>query len=190
MLSFEQVADRLEGLTFAEAAAQLDYFDSYERSIALMLTMQRAPTPADIVRVFLKSGNLCDAPWWERSDIAGCMRCALREVALADYLEPPERTFYDALPAVIQVWRGCESGKERGLYWTTDRAVAERFASGQRCFNELPTLATALIPKRHIFAVFVSRKESEIVLDPRRLRRLSSALLDARSLQSIRAWTN
>jgi hypothetical protein len=34
-------------------------------------------------------------------------------------------------------------------------------------------IAQALIPKAAIFAVFTERNESELVLDPRRLRRLS-----------------
>jgi hypothetical protein len=70
------------------------------------------------------------------------------------------------------VYRGCERGRERGLHWTTDRAVAEKFAGGRRCINPHPTLVQALIPKRHILAVFVNREENEIVVDPRRLRKL------------------
>jgi hypothetical protein len=131
----------------------------------------------DTIRVFLEWANICDAPWWNRATIANCLRDAVREVTLADHLDPTEHTFYDALPAVVPAWRGCERGRERGLHWTTDRAVAERFASGRRCVNQLPTLVQAQIPKEHIFAVFVSREESEIVLDPRRLKKLSSAPL-------------
>jgi hypothetical protein len=190
MLSAEQVVDRLKGLSFAEAAAKLGDFNSYDRSIALMVALISAPTSEDAVRVFLEWRNLCDAPWPARSVIANHLRHALREVTLSDFLEVPERAFYETLPALVPVWRGCQRGRERGLYWTTDRAVAERFASGQRCFNEMPTLARALITKPHIFAVFVDREESEIVLDPQRLRKLSSAPLDARSLKLIRANEN
>jgi hypothetical protein len=40
-----------------------------------------------------------------------------------------------------------------------------------------PILATGLIAKEHIFAVFTDRKESEVLLDPARIqsRRLGSA---------------
>ena len=175
MLSIDQIAERLKGLNFAEAAAKLGEFDSYSRTVALVFVLWRSPTPADTIRVFLKWGNICDAPWWQRSHFANSLRCAIREVALADHLEPPARAFYNALPAIIPVWRGCERGRERGLYWTTDRSVAEGFAEGKRCSNKRPTLVQAQIPKAHVFAVFVDRQESEIILDPRRLRKLSHA---------------
>jgi hypothetical protein len=178
MHNIDQIADMLCALTFAEAVDRLAYFSSYDRAVGLAIVMTSAPTSADVVRTFLEWGNSCDAPWWQHSHFASCLRHALREVALADYLEPPERAFYDALPASVPVWRGCERGKERGLYWTTNRAIAEGFASGKRCSNQVPTLVHAEIPKPYIFAVFVDRKESEIVLDPRRLTKLSAAPLD------------
>jgi len=175
ILNIDQIAERLDGLTFAEAAAKLREFDSYSRAVALVLVLCRSPTPADIIRVFLEWGNMCDAPWWQRSEFADQLRWAIRKVTLADYLEPSARTFYDALPEIIPVWRGCEAGRERGLYWTTDRSVAEGFAEGKRFSNERPTVVQAQIPKPHVFAVFVNRQENEIVLDPRRLRKLSHA---------------
>jgi hypothetical protein len=102
---------------------------------------------------------------------------ACSKISLADVLSPDERSYCNALPDPVPVWRGCEQGRERGLHWTTYRVVAERFAGGLRCINPRPTLVSALIPKRHIFAVFLERQEHEIVLDPRRLRRLSAAPL-------------
>lgn len=174
MLSVNQITERLADLSLAEAEERLIQFNSWERPTALVLVMCRAPTAADCLRVFLEWGDVCDAPWWERSNIAKSLRRALAEVALADFLDPAARSFYDALPEVVPVWRGCEQGRERGLSWTTDRATAEGFAEGKRIVNKTPTLARAEILKRHILAVFVERQECEIVLDPRHLRRLSS----------------
>jgi hypothetical protein len=77
MFSADQVAERLDGLTFAEAAAttvMLGEFDSYSRSAALVFVLYRSPTPADAVRAFLEWGNVCDAPWWHRRHIADCLR--------------------------------------------------------------------------------------------------------------------
>jgi hypothetical protein len=87
----------------------------------------------------------------------------------------------DALPPIVSVWRGCERGRERGLSWTTDRAVAEGFAEGKRYANKSPTLVQAEIPKQHIFVVFIDRSESEIVVDPRRLRKLQNLIIAADS---------
>ena len=72
----------------------------------------------------------------------------LREIpTVADLLPPAARTFYEALPDPVPVWRGCDRG-ERGVHWTTWRAVAEGFATGKRCLNAHPILASAEIPKR------------------------------------------
>ena len=162
-------------LSFVETKAQLQMFGSYQRTEAVVYVMLRAPTRADAVKVFLEWGNVCDAPWAWRSLIADILRRSCAQAAIADALDSEARHFYDSLPRLIPVWRGCEQGRERGLHWTTSRAIAEKFASGQRCVNPRPTLVTAQIPKRHIFAVFAKRNEAEIVLDPRRLRRLSAS---------------
>ena len=155
-----------------EIGKRLGLCDSYSRTEAMVYEMLKAPSPADRVKVFLDWANICDAPWPWRSIIADILRLACAKVVLADLLELDERTFYDSLPDVVPVWRGCERGRERGLSWTTDPAVASGFATGRRCFNKEPTILTAEIPKPHIFAVFTDRNESEIVLDPRRLRKL------------------
>jgi len=102
-------------------------------------------------------------------------------------LEADELAFYDALPETIAVWRGCEAGRERGLSWTIDRSVAEGFAIGKRCINRVPTLVRADIPKQHVFAVFSSRNEHEITLDPRRLRRLTKEALSSEQIAVVKA---
>jgi hypothetical protein len=135
------------------------------------------------LRVFLEWYSICDAPWGFRNAYARQLRLAYAELNLTDdvlldltdFLRPEERTFYIGLPALVPIWRGCERGRERGLSWTTERAVAEGFAKGKRCINEQPTLASAVIPKPHIFGVFFGRGEREVVVDPRRLRKLQSA---------------
>jgi hypothetical protein len=110
MLSVNQILERLDGLSFAEAKAQLGFFSSYDRTTALVLVLARAPTATDALRIFLEWGCMLDAPWWERSNIAASLREAVAEVSLADFLGPPERRFYEALPQLVPVWRGCERG--------------------------------------------------------------------------------
>src|SRR5262245_52912263 len=67
MLTTDDIFDRLDGLTFTEAVKELGLLNSYERTTAMVLVMARAPTAADRLRVFLDWGNVCDAPWWNRS---------------------------------------------------------------------------------------------------------------------------
>jgi hypothetical protein len=133
--------------------------------------MQLAPARR-CLQIFLEVGNTCDAPWPYRSFIAEALRYALAEVPLVGLLSPAARSFYEALPDLVPIWRGCEGGRERGLHWTIRRALAEDFARGKRCRNRNPTIVSAEVPKQHILAVFVDRDEDEVVVDPRRLRKV------------------
>jgi hypothetical protein len=169
--AFERPFDPV-GATRKDFFRFLITFDSYSRTEAMVTAMLYSP-PRLRLQIFLDAGNDCDAPWPWRSMIASLLRRALTEVNLVDCLEPAERAYYIALPELVPVWRGCERGRERGISWTTDRAVAEKFATGKRCLNREPTLVRAEIPKPHVFGIFLDRKESEIALDYRRLRKLS-----------------
>jgi hypothetical protein len=172
-MNIDEIVQKLEDRQlFHEKVEFLPLCDSYERIYALVLVLPHAPTPTDVLKIFLDWWSYCDAPWPERSHLSEILRTACAKVAIADLLPPNERAFYDSLPDVVPVWRGCERGHERGMSWTTDRSVAERFAIGKRCVNHAPTLVRAEIPKEHILGVFCNRNEREIVLDFRRLRNL------------------
>jgi hypothetical protein len=146
--------------------------NSYERPYVLVREMLREPDDRNRLALFLAHWPMCDAPWAYRSWIAEVVRAALNWVDLADVLGSDESEWFGSLPDLIPIYRGCERGRERGLSWTTDINVALEFAQGRRCTNQHPTLMTAIIPKLHVFGVFLDRKESEIAVDPRRLRRL------------------
>jgi hypothetical protein len=122
---------RLLALPLDQASKELFIFDSYSRTEAMVYVMHSAEG-ADQIKVFLEWGNMCDAPWPWRSIIAGILRRACSKVSLAEDLSPEACGFFDALPDLVSVFRGCEQGRERGLHWTTSRAIAEKFASGQR----------------------------------------------------------
>ena len=169
-----------------EVSKYLGSFDSYARTRAMTLLMV-ASTAQRCLQIFLEWGNMCDAPWLCHSNLAVALRRALAQLPLIELLEAAERTFYVGLPDLAPVWRGCERGRERGLSWTTDRAIAEGFAVGKRCANRYPTLARAEIPKQHIFGVFLSRQESEVALDPRRLRKLRKESLAAENADAMGA---
>jgi hypothetical protein len=156
-------------------------FDSYARTEPMTWLLMLAAAQLRL-KIFLEYGNLCDAPWPYRSSIAEYLRQARTEIDLIEVLGPVERAFYEALPDPIPVWRGCERGRERGLHWTTNRALAEDFAQGKRCINKNPTVVAAEIPKQHVFAVFTSRQEEEVVVDPRRLRKLNAMPIAPRPL--------
>jgi hypothetical protein len=178
MMTIHEIIDTLAGLSFEEAASRLGRFDSYERTVALAFVMQRARRGEDRIKLFLEWGNVCDAPWAQRSHFAEMLREACSQTSLAALLDEPELEFYRSLPDDVIIWRGCELGRERGLSWTTQWRLAEKFSRGVRCRNARPTLVEAVISKRHVLAVFVSRNEFEIVVDPRRLRKIKATQLE------------
>jgi hypothetical protein len=156
-----------------EVDKYLSSFDSYRRTKP-MCCLMLVSAPRRCLQIFSEWGNMCDAPWPYRTSIAAHLREARAKIHLTEMLGPAERVFYEALTDPIPVWRGCERGRERGLHWTTNRALAEDFAQGKRCINKNPTLVAAEIPKQHVFAVFTSRQEDEVVVDHRRLRKLKA----------------
>lgn len=73
------------------------------------------------------------------------------------------------LDEVVTVYRGVTSYNEeniRALSWTLDRKTAEWFAGR---FGESGTVYEAQISKAHIHAVFLSRGESEVIVEPKHL---------------------
>jgi hypothetical protein len=76
-----------------------------------------------------------------------------------------EQKAFKALPPVIDVWRGFAHDEAMlGMSWTTDkeRAIwfAKRFAADS---TRKPMLASGRVKKKHVFAHFLGRNESEIV---------------------------
>jgi hypothetical protein len=151
---------------------RLAWCNSCTRTGQLVLEMSAELSARKRVRLFLDWACLSDAPWWNRSWFSSLLREALKEVRLIDLLDEPERAWFESLGDEIAIYRGCEKGRERGMHWTTDINVAKGFAIGVRCRNRHPTLVSAVIPKQHVLALFLGRRETEIVVDYRRLRRL------------------
>jgi hypothetical protein len=172
--------------TNAQAVDQrLGSCNSYERTRELWLSMVITRSPRERISLYLDWANCCDAPWWYRGDFVEMLRDALRQVPLREVLPLEERAWFDAMGPSIQVFRGCEAGRVRGLSWTTDIQVARGFAAGKRCVNADPTIASALIPNEHVLALFLNRQENEVVVDPRRLRQLK-----VQPLEDKYRWAN
>jgi hypothetical protein len=159
-------------ISTSAADQRLMICNSYERPHQLWMEMLRERTARGRIALFLEWWNVCDAPWAYRGVFTKLLREALKEVALRGMLPKDDRDWFDGLPELIPIYRGGDIARERGLSWTTDENVARGFARGKRCINTFPTLLSAVIPKRHVFAVISGRNEHEIVVDYRRLRQL------------------
>jgi hypothetical protein len=161
----------------------LGWVESHERTYPMVLAMAAAHRmAARRLCIFLDTWSMCDdtRPHW--SWLAEMPRSTRTQVDITEFLEPEARDWFNAAPAEITVYRGCEAGQERGLSWTFDQLIATGFAHGKRYFSKNPTLVHAVIPKRHVFAVILDRSEKEIVLDPRRLCRVRKAAIEQSSM--------
>ena len=84
----------------------------------------------------------------------------------------------DALPERIRVYRGQGLAEPPGLAWTTDRAKAIWFATRLRSDDSPPPqLISGWCHKRDIYAYLTGRGESEVVIDPARVRAKRAVLL-------------
>jgi hypothetical protein len=142
----------------------------------------RADVIADILEAFalpsshqwaaLHEGwTMCDAVTPEQVD--RIFSCFTFDTLGTAHLAAEERAFFDGLPEVVEVFRGASPDRKRGYAWTTDEAVAERFARGHRGIA-VPegTIYRGTIEKARIWTVFTERGEAEILSAPVNFRRV------------------
>ena len=128
--------------------------------------------PAEIFwPVFMDTWPVCDAAEAWNGIILTEMR---KHQPATEYMTAEIREATDALPDLIEVWRGADRSTVRRFSWTTDPVKAEYFAVHRRGvpFPD-PVIAHAFIPKAHVFYADNGRSEAEVLLDPRRLRKLT-----------------
>jgi hypothetical protein len=143
---------------------------SSQDRLSCVLSLIEFAAPEIFWPALMKTWPGCDATWDARTRLLQALHGM--ESAVPFFSQGP-RTFFDALPAQVKVFRGCSRPRLRGVAWTTDRTVAEGFAKGHRSLSvPEPVVASAIIPKEYIFFVTNDRNEKEFVLNPRRLRRL------------------
>jgi hypothetical protein len=121
-------------------------------------------------KVFHHCWSTCDDTWDLNDQLVELLSFHHAHDHAWLHMEPQQRAFYDALPKVVTVFRGCSEERIQGVSWTTDAAVARGFARGHRGISPpKPVVARARIPKSGIFTVLVDREEAEIVLNPSEL---------------------
>jgi hypothetical protein len=150
----------------------LGLFGSHERSVPLLEATYLEP-PHVFWPVFLDNWCGCDGLWAQRKHMLPILRRRTAELSPIGLMNPLDRAFYEGLPDRVTVFRGCGRRRVRGLPWTTDRQIAERFARGGRFPPPPdPVVASAEIEKADLFFVSTDRKESEVILDPKLVQRL------------------
>ena len=68
----------------------------------------------------------------------------------------------------VRVFRGQDAGSPLGIAWTTDRAIAVKFAAGAalRTSDRRGDVLEGRIHRRMVMAFLTGRGESEVILDP------------------------
>jgi hypothetical protein len=117
--------------------------------------------------IFLVNWPICDATWNQRNALLSLLRKKSVLAPAVDYYDSDVRTFFDSLPNVVTIYRGCSRNRVRGISWTTDKGIAEKFAGGHRFIPVPdPVIVRSSIDRDWIFAVSVDRNESEVLIDP------------------------
>ena len=84
-------------------------------------------------------------------------------------MDEKERKKFASLPNVLNVYRGCSSMNMEGFSWTLDKKKAEWFAN-RIAEDEIDTLVIkGKCNKSDVTALFLGRKEKEIVIDPKKV---------------------
>lgn len=82
-------------------------------------------------------------------------------------MDEEERKFYQGLPDVITVYRGCNKKDKTGMSWTLSKDTAKWFSKRLLQQGEV---YEAQINKADVYAYFNSRHEQEILLNPKKLQ--------------------
>lgn len=94
-------------------------------------------------------------------------------------MERSEHRAFSKLPESFPVYRGFIGQRGKGLSWTTDREKAVWFAERFACLEQLgkPRLASGQAVKKDVLAYFNRREESEIVIDPTKVKRQTAVTI-------------
>ena len=86
------------------------------------------------------------------------------EYPIRELMDADEQRVYNNLPDVLTIYRGCYANNKRGICWSMDRDVAEKFPFHLRYRQPgQPLLVKARVRKSDIIAVKLGRNEAEII---------------------------
>jgi hypothetical protein len=118
----------LEGDDFVKAAIDFLLKCSSEQRAPEMISLCN-DAPADVFRkIFSNVWPNCDDTW-QSQDV---LRAQLEKIQPISWYDESHRTFFESLPTIVPVYRGCSRDRVGGISWTTDPGVARRFAHGHR----------------------------------------------------------
>jgi hypothetical protein len=114
-----------------------------------------------VAQVWINSNNIYQ-------NLAGWKRLWSRKISNREMaMNENERSCLATMPNLIRVWRGMNSKKSvTGLAWTFNAERAEWFANqALRRGSKKSFVASGLVAKADVYAIFLGRGESEVVTE-------------------------
>ena len=135
-------------------------YNSEDRLAAVLPILRQLPAPL-FWKALKRVWSICDDTWSQVPELLEIMR-----------KHGPARRGDDT---ELKVYRGCSIFRIRGISWTMDYSVAERFARGHRNIEvPYPVVARARINRSNIFMRVHDRGEHEVLVDPLALTAISA----------------
>ncbi len=156
-----RAAIRLGAPDAVEKIVQCSFDESSDRLSVILNLVQDAPS-AVFWPVLAECWSMCNSTWAEQGRILALLKrhAHARAACLSG-------EFWDMLPSVISVYRGCSRPRALGLSWTTRIDIAEGFANGHRGIAVPdPVIASATVAKSSVLWATDDRDEGEILARP------------------------
>lgn len=177
--SVECINQIKEPFTYEEASTLLFSVGSMKRFYLFLVLSRRVgfATRIDEIKTFVDAYTNSDninrqcsdfnADHNERFGLHGFLAEMLRMADRRHFMDDSEFEFYQALPEIVTIYRGCgeiefESGYH-GISWTLDNKIAEFYASYYRNNSPRGGVIRKDVPKKHIIAYLSCRDESEVL---------------------------
>lgn len=132
---------------------------------------------------------------WTGCDIVTPYSSVLKRVLgvrgpLREMMDEAENAAYDALPKIVNVYRGCDADGPKGICWSLDQQVANSFPFATRFKAKTPVVIRARAKKSRILALKLDRGEAEVItFSPRRIEIKAADELAAKAVFEARhAW--
>jgi hypothetical protein len=121
-----------EGDEYVEAVSNYLYLLSSEQRAPGMVSMLQRAWPESFWKVFVTHWPNCDDTWVCEDRLLGLLRKAAGEASAIPYYSNEQRAFFESLPEIVTIYRGCSRHRVGGISWTTDISIAKQFAHGHR----------------------------------------------------------
>jgi hypothetical protein len=148
-----------------EAIDACAIFEESELRLRLLIELLTFAPSSVFWPCLFSNFSSCDDTWRYKDRLLTIMK---RQVPAATFYSEEQREFFDGLPDVVHVFRGCSSNRRNGISWTTSAKVAAGFARGHRGIRvPRPVVVEGSVPKTRIIAVLTDRDEQELILNPK-----------------------